>query len=55
MQLQISIADTEELKCAQENPDEYRDLLVRITGYSAIFVDMSKGAQDAFISREELQ
>ena len=55
MQLQISIADTEELKKAQQNPDEYRDLLVRITGYSAIFVDMSKGAQNEFIRREELQ
>ena len=55
MQLQISIADTEELKKAQENPDDYRDLLVRITGYSAIFVDMSKGAQNEFIRREELQ
>jgi len=55
MQLQISIADTEELKKAQENPDDYRDLMVRITGYSAIFVDMSKGAQDEFIRREELK
>jgi len=55
MQLQISIADTEDLKKAQQNPDEYRDLLVRITGYSAIFVDMSKGAQNEFIRREELQ
>ena len=55
MQLQLSIADTEELKEAQNNPDDYRDLMVRITGYSAIFVDMSKGAQNEFIRREELQ
>lgn len=55
MQLQISIADTEELKKAQLNPDDYRDLMVRITGYSAIFVDMSKGAQNEFIRREELK
>lgn len=55
MQLQVSVADTAELKRAQENPDEYRDLLVRITGYSAIFVDMCKEAQDEFIRREELQ
>lgn len=55
MQLQVSIADTEELKAAQSNPDDYRDLMVRITGYSAIFVDMSKGAQDEFIRREELR
>ena len=55
MQLQISIADTEELKNAQIEPDSYRDLLVRITGYSAIFVDMSEGAQNEFIRREELK
>ena len=55
MQMQISVTDTEELKNAQKCPDEYRDLMVRITGYSAIFVDMSKGAQNEFIRREELQ
>ena len=55
MQLQVSVADTKELRKAQENPDEYRDLLVRITGYSAVFVDMCKEAQDEFIRREELQ
>ena len=53
--MQVSIADTEELKAAQSNPDDYRDLMVRITGYSAIFVDMSKGAQNEFIRREELR
>ena len=50
-----NIAIRTELKNAQKNPDEYRDLMVRITGYSAIFVDMSKGAQDEFIRREELE
>ena len=54
MQLQFSLTDAEELHKAQANPDEYRDLMVRITGYSAIFVDMSKGAQEEFIRREEL-
>ncbi len=55
MQLQFSIVDTDELRKAQADPNEYRDLLVRITGYSAIFVDMSKGAQEEFIRREELK
>ncbi len=55
MQLQFSFTDTAELRTAQENPDAYRDLLVRITGYSAIFVDMSHGAQEEFIRREELR
>jgi len=55
MQLQFSIVDTDELRKAQAAPNEYRDLLVRITGYSANFVDMSKGAQEEFIRREELK
>lgn len=55
MQLQFSIADTAELRAAQKDPDSYRDLLVRITGYSAVFVDMSRGAQEEFIRREEMQ
>lgn len=54
MQLQLSIADTSDLYAAQKNPDEYRDLMVRVTGYSAIFVDMSKNAQDEIIRRDEL-
>lgn len=55
MQLQFSIVDTNELYAAQKNPEKYSDLLVRITGYSAVFVDMAKGAQDEFIRREELK
>jgi formate C-acetyltransferase len=55
MQLQVSFADTEELRAAQKDPDSYRDLLVRITGYSAVFVDMCHGAQEEFIRREELR
>ncbi len=55
MQLQFSITDTEELRAAQKYPDLYRDLMVRITGYSAIFVDMSKKGQEEFIRREELR
>lgn len=54
MQLQISVADTAELRAAQQNPEQYRDLTVRITGYSAVFVDMSKNAQDEIIRRDEL-
>lgn len=55
MQFQLSIADTDELRKAQQCPDAYSDLLVRITGYSAIFVDMASGAQDEIIRREELK
>jgi formate C-acetyltransferase len=53
LQLQISAADVAEMLDAQENPDMHRDLMVRITGYSAVFVDMNKTAQDDVIRREQ--
>lgn len=54
LQVQITAVDAEELRAAQKNPDAYRDLTVRITGYSAVFVDMVKSAQDEIIRREEM-
>ncbi len=54
MQLQISVADTTELLDAQKHPENHRDLMVRITGYSAIFVDMTEEAQNEFIRRCEM-
>jgi len=55
MQVQLSVADTDELRSAQLNPEEHRDLMVRITGYSAVFVDMCKNAQDEIIRRQEME
>lgn len=54
LQTQISAVDVEELLDAQINPDAHRDLMVRVTGYSAVFVDMIKSAQDDVIRRELL-
>ena len=54
LQVQLSLADTEELRGAQLHPEHHRDLMVRITGYSAAFVDMSKKAQDEIIRRQEM-
>ena len=54
MQLQLSVADSETLRAAQQDPDSYRDIMVRITGYSAVFVDMCKYAQDEIIARDKL-
>ncbi len=51
LQVQLSSVDRELLLDAQENPDAHRDLMVRVTGYSAVFVDMCKKAQDDLISR----
>jgi choline trimethylamine-lyase len=42
---------TEVLLAAQEHPEEYRDLVVRVAGYSSFFVDLSRPAQDAIIQR----
>lgn len=43
----------ESLYQAQKNPEEYRNLIVRIAGFSVYFVEMPKILQDDFISRTE--
>jgi pyruvate-formate lyase len=48
--------NTEELKskmAAQQQPETHQDLVVRVAGYSACFVDLSKGLQDSIIARTE--
>ena len=54
LQVQTSLADTEELRDAQIHPEAYRDLMVRITGYSAVFIDMCEQAQNEIIRRQEM-
>ena len=55
MQMQINVVDADTLRDAQENPDRYRTLCVRVTGYSAFFVEMGRKAQDELIARTEHQ
>lgn len=55
LQLQLTSIDTDLLRDAQKNPDTHRDLMVRITGYSALFNDLTKEAQDEIINREEMK
>jgi formate C-acetyltransferase len=50
-QIQFNVVDRETLIDAQENPEKHTDLLVRVAGYSAYFVDLSKGLQDSIIAR----
>jgi len=50
--LQINVLDTETLREAQRRPEEYRNLLVRVTGYNAYFVMLGKEMQDEIIARE---
>lgn len=49
--LQCNVVSTETLKKAQENPEDYRDLIVRVAGYSAYFVELAKPIQDDLMAR----
>ncbi|UCE96977.1 MAG: glycyl radical protein [Candidatus Bathyarchaeota archaeon] len=51
--VQFNIVDKEKLRDAQTNPEKYRNLLVRVAGYSDYFVDLHKELQDEIISRTE--
>lgn len=54
-QMQFSYVDNEVLKKAQKDPEKYRDLIVRVAGYSAYFVELCKEVQDEIISRTVLE
>ncbi len=49
--VQFNVISAETLKKAQEQPEEYKDLLVRVAGYSTQFVNLSREAQNAIIER----
>jgi formate C-acetyltransferase len=53
--LQINMIDRETLLKARENPDapQYRDLIVRVWGFSAPFVELSRELQDHVLARTE--
>jgi len=51
--IQYNILDANELREAKKNPEKYRDLVVRVGGYSAYFVHLSPEVQDEIISRTE--
>jgi len=50
--LQINMIDAEMLRDAQRHPENYRHLLVRVTGYNAYFTSIGKELQDEIIARE---
>jgi formate C-acetyltransferase len=50
--LQVNVIDAETLRQAQQHPEEYRNLLVRVTGYNAYFTGLGKEIQDEIIARE---
>jgi len=51
--LQFNVIDGETLRDAQKEPESYQNLLVRVTGYNAYFVGLTRGLQDEIIARVE--
>ena len=54
MQSQFNIISRETLEDAKANPDQYRDLVVRVAGYSAYFTELNPELQVDLINRTEL-
>ena len=50
--LQINMVDADMLRDAQKHPEDYRQLLVRVTGYNAYFTSIGRELQDEIIARE---
>jgi formate C-acetyltransferase len=50
--LQVNVLDVDTLRAAQKHPDEFRNLLVRVTGYNAYFVNLGREIQEEIIARE---
>jgi len=50
--LQVNVVDPETLRAAQADPESYRNLLVRVTGYNAYFVTLGREIQDEIVARE---
>ena len=53
MEIQFNVISRETLLAAQGRPDEYRDLMVRVSGFSAYFVDLDTVCQNEIIARTE--
>lgn len=51
--IQFNVVDKKTLLQAKANPEKYSDLIVRVAGFSAYFVDLSSGLQDHIIARTE--
>jgi pyruvate-formate lyase len=51
--IQFNVVSAETLRKAQANPEEYRNLIVRVAGYSDYFVDLTPELQEEIIRRTE--
>ncbi len=53
--IQFNVVDAGTLRAAQQHPEQYRDLIVRVAGYSDYFCDLGRTLQDEIIARTEHQ
>jgi len=53
--IQFNIVSSDDLREAQKKPDEFRDLIVRVAGYSAYFVELNANTQNEIIARTEYE
>jgi len=53
--IQFNVVDAATLRAAQKNPEQYRDLIVRVAGYSDYFCDLTPALQEEIIARTEHQ
>ena len=51
--IQFNVVSVETLRAAQKHPEQYKDLVVKVAGYNARFVDLHKKVQDSIIARTE--
>ena len=51
--IQYNLVDNKELKAAREKPEEHKDLLVRVGGFSAYYVQLSPQIQEDIYLRSE--
>ncbi|TFG16084.1 MAG: hypothetical protein EU531_07690 [Promethearchaeota archaeon] len=53
MQIQPTVVSSDTLREAQKHPEDYQDLIVKVGGYNATFIDLGKPIQDDIIDRYE--
>jgi pyruvate formate-lyase/glycerol dehydratase family glycyl radical enzyme len=51
--IQFNVVDADTLRAAQAHPDQHRDLIVRVAGYSDYFCDLGQALQDEIVARTE--
>jgi formate C-acetyltransferase len=53
--IQFNVVNAATLRDAQKHPENYKDLIVRVAGYSDYFCDLGEALQDEIIARTEHQ